>query len=211
YPLYLLIGWAFSWLPVGTLAFRMNLLSACFGAATVACAAVIATELGCAPVVAAIAAVLAGTGRLYWSQAIVAEVYTLHTLLVTAMFASLLVWRRTARVGWLYGAVFCFGLGLAHHTDIAVLVPAVLAFVWLVDRRLFARPRVVATSAVAATAPLLLYAYTIVRTRQGAEFVEAGATNVRDVIGLVTGRQFGYLIMRTGLVQSLVQRGPAIA
>ena len=60
YPLYMLLGWLFSPLPVGTLAFRMNLLSALGGAATASVTTLVAVELGCAPAIAALVGTLAG-------------------------------------------------------------------------------------------------------------------------------------------------------
>ena len=199
YPLYLLIGWAFSWLPIGTLAFRMCLLSACFGALAVGLAARILGELQCSRSICLSVAVLFGLGRLFWSQAIVAEVYTLHIALVAGMLLALLVWQRTRRDRALYVAVLCFALGLAHHTDIAVFGPAMVLFVFKTDRRAIHDPRVLATAGAICVSALSLYAYTIVRTRQGAPFVEAGATDWAGLVALVSGRQFHYLFQVPGV------------
>ena len=52
YPLYVLLSWVFSKIPIATIAFRANLMSAVFGSAAVALAAATLLELGCAPMVA---------------------------------------------------------------------------------------------------------------------------------------------------------------
>jgi hypothetical protein len=194
YPLYLMLGWAFSWLPFGTLAFRMNVLSACFAAIAVALVARILRELRCSRSVSYAVAVLTGTGRLFWSQSIVAEVYTLHVALIAGVLLALLVWRRTRRDRPLYVAVLCFALGLAHHTDIALIAPAMLLFVAMTDARTLRDPTIVGRSIGIVAAGLSLYAYTIVRTRQGAPFVEAGATGVAAVWHLLRGEQFQHLL-----------------
>lgn len=208
YPLYMLLGWLFSHLPTGTLAFRMNLLSSVFGAATAGLIALIALELGCGPITALLAALLAGTGPLFWSQAIIAEVYTLHTLLVAGMFLGLVRWARTRATLPLYAAAACFGLGLAHHTDIALFVPAILLFLALTDVRILKDVRVVATACGIIVLCLALYVYAIVRTRQHAAYLEVVVNSARDVIDLVRGHRFEYLLFRQPFVQSIRERGP---
>ena|SRR5690349_19701144 len=104
YPLYMLIGWAFSCMPLGTLLFRMSVLSALFAAATVWLLAVLLETLGCAPIIAAAVALLAGAGRVFWSQSIIPEVYTLHTALVMGTLTALVAWRPSKGESLLYVA-----------------------------------------------------------------------------------------------------------
>src|SRR5262249_30894855 len=189
YPLYLLIGWLFSWLPIGTLAFRMNLLSACFGAITAALVGAICLELGAAPAFAALAAVLLGAGRVFWSQAIMPELYTLHTALGAAVGLALLRWQHTRKRSWLTVAATCFGLDMAHHTDISLFVPAVIAFIVATEPTVFGSVPTLLRALAAAIAPLVLYGYVIVRTREGAEYVEAGARTLGELALVIGGRQ----------------------
>lgn len=146
YPLYLLLGWVWSHLvPAGDPAYRLNLLSAVWGALAVGLLYLVANRLvrqavpellpaGRRLAAAGAAALLAVTPT-FWSQAVIAEVYTLHMVLVVAMVHLLLGWReaqdpaRASRA--LLLAACCFGLALAHHRTILVLVPAIAAFLWL--------------------------------------------------------------------------------
>ena len=69
YPLYSLLGKAFSLIPIESVAFRANLLSATAAAAAVGIAVLIAVRLGVRPVIAGGAALgLAFTGTL-WQEA----------------------------------------------------------------------------------------------------------------------------------------------
>jgi len=103
YPLYTLLGWAWSHLlPVGDVAYRMNLFSAFCGALAVGGATVAAGLLlrqaypTLAPAVrrllAALAAAILAVTPTLWSQAVMAEVYGLHILLVVLTLTLVLAW-----------------------------------------------------------------------------------------------------------------------
>ncbi|HEY0443944.1 MAG TPA: DUF2723 domain-containing protein, partial [Candidatus Limnocylindrales bacterium] len=80
YPTYLLLGHVAELLPVGTVAFRANVLSAVFVAAALGIAVLIAVRLGVRPVLAAAAALTLGGIGTVWAAATVAEVNPLHLL-----------------------------------------------------------------------------------------------------------------------------------
>jgi len=181
YPLYCLLGGAWSrLLPLGDVAYRMNLFSAVCAAAAVALLYPTALELlhragpelprPARRLLAALAsATLAATPTL-WSQAVMAEVYGLHILILVLLLYLLLAWshRRGGRKSrLLLLAALCFGLGLAHHSTTVLWLPAAVAFLWLETRSAGApspargtRPILFALSLLAALAlPLLLYLY----------------------------------------------------
>ena len=82
YPLYLLLGKLFALLPAGTVAWRLNLASAIYGVLAAAVVFRLGLELWRRPLPALVGAVILGLTPVYWSQAIIAEVYTLHALIV---------------------------------------------------------------------------------------------------------------------------------
>ncbi len=91
-------------------------------------------------VVAWAAAGLYGFGELLWSQATIAEVYSVYALIVALFLA--LAHSETPQVRP-YVAAFLFGLGLAHHLTIVLLLPALWPYFrmvrgWLTPRRLIA-------------------------------------------------------------------------
>ncbi len=133
YPLYVLLGKLFTLLPLGNVAWRVNLASAVFatGAVLVLYGLVTRLEWWAPALLAATALAFSAT---FWSQAVVAEVYTLHTLLVAiALWLMLFPWESTDRPPSLRWKVLAFvlGSGLAHHLTMALLLPtAILALVW---------------------------------------------------------------------------------
>ena len=114
YPLYILIGKLFSFLPIGSIAYRFNLMSA----VSMALAAAFATLTTYAWLPAktnqnAIGAIVIGLtfayAKLVWQQAIITEVYGLFLL-----FFSLTVWATVTHKGngWLG---FLWGLTITSH------------------------------------------------------------------------------------------------
>jgi hypothetical protein len=183
YPLYCLLGWAWSHLlPVGDVAYRMNLFSAFWAAMAVALLYPTSRTLlrqvlpALSPMngrlLAALVSLTFAVTPTLWSQAAIAEVYSLHIFFVVLIFYLLFRWgaRRTAvssplsedtrsrRILLLVAA--CFGLSLTHHITIVLLVPAILVYLWLTDRGVFGDwRRLWLPGLLLALLPLALYLY----------------------------------------------------
>lgn len=133
YPVYLLLARSFQLLPIGSLAFRTNLMSAFFAVVTsllVYWLVLRRASVGLRTHEAYIAGISAGAAvglaPLFWSQAIITEVYTLH-----AFFVVLIIFLTTQptvaqQVGLdrLRGIVY--GLALGNHITVIVLIPCAL-------------------------------------------------------------------------------------
>ncbi|HNS41014.1 MAG TPA: DUF2723 domain-containing protein, partial [Promineifilum sp.] len=90
YPLYLLLGKLFSLLPSGTMAWRINLASAVYAVLAAAVVFRLGRQLLRRPLAALAGAALLGLLPVYWSQAIIAEVYALHALIVASALLLML-------------------------------------------------------------------------------------------------------------------------
>ena len=135
YPTYLMLGHLFTYLPFGDVAYRVNLASAVFGALAVL--AVYAAGYLCTRrmVPAAAGALTFGLGMTLWSQAVVAEVYTLNALLVSLTLLALLLWRWQQNDRYLLMAAFGAGLCVTNHMTSGLMLPAILLFVGFVSWR----------------------------------------------------------------------------
>ncbi|MCK6630412.1 MAG: DUF2723 domain-containing protein [Anaerolineae bacterium] len=149
YPLYVLLGWLWTHLlPLGEVAWRMNLLSAVLAALAVRLTYAVARQLvdhtlPDAPfparvLAAAVSAASFAASHTFWSQAIVAEVYALHTLFVAAILwlaVQTLKVLKTFRVSPGKLLALTIGLSLTHHRTVVLLLPALALFLWTGDRR----------------------------------------------------------------------------
>jgi len=103
------------------------LLSGVYAAGALALLFLLARRLGCSDVGAALAALALGTGRTFWSQAAVTEVYTFDLLLgLGAALAFVRAEERDTRRAFLLAALLA-GLWLGHRFVNLLYLPAALA------------------------------------------------------------------------------------
>ncbi len=126
YPLYILLGKLFSLLNPARVAFQLNLMSAFFGALAVAMVYRAGEALLPRPTTARragawLAALMFGLGPVFFSQATLAEVYTLNAFFIAAMLWLAL------RKRWL-ALAFLFGLSQTHHRTAILLAPALAVY-----------------------------------------------------------------------------------
>lgn len=131
YPLYTLIGHLFTWLPLEP-ARAVNVMSAFFGAVGVALCLAVARGLGATLLGSAVAAASLGASLLFWSQSVVAEVYTAGAAVLLGVLALVLAGLRRNRPGLLVLAALTAGLGLGVHLLIATCGVGLALLVWSV-------------------------------------------------------------------------------
>jgi hypothetical protein len=135
YPVYLLLGKLATLLPVGDVAYRVNLLSGVMGAISVAGLVLLVTMLTGKRRFAMVAGVALAISPTFWSQAIIAEVYTPGSAFMIAVLVCLRGWQQTLRWGWLFAAAALGGLSIAVHSTVSFLAPAALVFLALESRQ----------------------------------------------------------------------------
>ena len=139
YPLYMILLQA--WLaitgfllPSADLIWRGALLSAVCGALSVGVTYLTARHLlrgnRHGLLWAALAALAWGISPLLWQQAVIAEVYALHTLLL-----ALLGWATLVHPDKLWYVVIPVALGVANHLTFVLLLPAAFYIVWSQRKR----------------------------------------------------------------------------
>ena len=130
YPLYILLGKLFTFLPVGDVAYRVNLMSAVFAALTVAVVYLIIHRLTGSRPAALLGCLTLAFSSTFWSNANWAESYPLNAFSVAIITYLLLCWRQSGRAWQLYLVFLAFGLSLGNHRLIVLLAPGILLFLW---------------------------------------------------------------------------------
>lgn len=185
YPLYSLLLKLFTFVPLGDIAYRANLLSASSGALAVGFVYLAARRLTSrfirpndsrgeiiAHGPAVVAALIFAFGETFWAQAVVAEVYTLQALLTAVLLWLALRWGEDASVafGWLtpqttshhpslLPLALWSGLMLAHHRMTVLILPALAIYIVSYHPTILRQPRRLLKLAVVFVLPLLLYLY----------------------------------------------------
>jgi hypothetical protein len=130
YPLYILLGKLFTFIPVGDIAYRVNLMSAVFAALTVSVVFVIIHDLTKSALASFFGALTLAFSSTLWSTATWAESYSLNAFFTAFITLLLLRWRENRRAWQLYVASLLFGLSLGNHRLILLLVPGILLLLW---------------------------------------------------------------------------------
>jgi len=161
YPIYAIFAWAFTKLPVGDIAFRVNLLSAVFGAIAAVIVYYIVLELTDTWWSGFVASLAFAFSFSEWSQSTIAEVYTLNSLIISLCVLSLILWQK-GRIGLEYFALF-FGLSQAHHRTSILLAIPFSAFIVLRNSHIIKQPRYVAKLFLIMLIPQISYFYLLIR------------------------------------------------
>lgn len=140
YPLESHLGQLFTLVPLGRIAWRVNLASA--GAAAACCFLLYlllrrlfldldAGARGAAAASAAAAAVAFGLSRTFWSQAVVTEAYAVNALGLASVLYAAFNFARTRDPRWGYLAAVAGGLTLGAHTSSTIIsIPVVVYLIW---------------------------------------------------------------------------------
>ena len=170
YPLYTLMGHAMTWLPFGSVAYRVHALSALFGALGCGVLWWVVHKLVTGRIYAYTASLAFGFSQVYWSQAIVAEVYTLNVLLILLLLVLALAYVDTDEEGsikLLMWMGLLYGLGLSNHWPLLILsTPMLLLLMWPQWKRLMAQ---IVYGIPFVLLGLLPYAWMVYRSQMGPE------------------------------------------
>ena len=171
FPTYTLLGWLWSQLPIGEVAWRMNLLSAVCVALAAGLVVLTTGHLIAerSRTLRAAAAGVAGAAFAFasepWQNAARADVHAVNILFVTLVVWLLFTWRAAERAGspraggWLIGAALAFGIGLGAHPLVGLLAFGIAAWLFIVDRHIWRRWRLVAACTVVIALGIGSYAY----------------------------------------------------
>jgi len=200
YPTYLMLTHLFTYLPFGDVAYRVNLGSAVYAALAVVVVYAGGVMISRRVVSAAAGALAFGLGAALWSQAVIAEVYTLNALFVSATIVTLLLWREHRKDRYLLLSAFLVGLCLTNHLTSGLLLPGSLLLVGLVDRRKLVDAGLVLKGALLFLLGLAPYLYLPVRAAMDPPMDANNPTNL--------GR-FWYVVSGGNLTGSFFSFGPS--
>ncbi len=196
YPLYVVLGKLFSLLPVGSIAFRLNLMSTLFCVLTVWLVwSMIVREAG-SRVGGFVGAFSLAFVPVFWFQSVPAEVYALHCFFVALLMWVLQRWDEERRFFLVLVFAFLTGLSFGNHMQTVMLAPAVFFIIFSGDRKALLRVGPLLVLTLFFVFALTLYAYLPIRTVSGAAIHWGDPDSVERFLAHVTGRSHraGYVL-----------------
>ena len=134
YPVYVLLAKLFTLLPVGDIAYRVNLFSAFCTAMTIGLIYLIIRKLGAMYMAAVYGSLTLALISLFWKYSSVAEVYAPAAACLALILLFSLQWKETKSPRWLFLTGLFGGLSLGIHTLVALGGIALLLFLVLSTR-----------------------------------------------------------------------------
>ena len=163
YPTYLFLGRLIGFLPVSNPAWRISLLSAVCAAVTVGGVTLLARYFTRSRIGAAFGGLALAISYTFWSQAVIAEVYTPGMAFLFAVMVLLFRWQAEPRVRnlSLLAAGLLAGIGFGVHASVWLIAPPAVTFVlWCLWTQRASRPewlRSLSASTAGATLGLLIF------------------------------------------------------
>jgi len=170
YPLYMLLAKLFTFLPVGDIAYRVNLFAAVTSAVTLvvlARAVRRATGSAAASWVAPAGLAVAPT---FWAQSTTANIRSLTALFTALQVYTLIRYAEKKEPRHLLAFAVALGLGITHHSSLIPLILPYLVFLAVSDPTLVRRPRCWLRPLLAFVLSLGVLLYLPVRSWMGAPF-----------------------------------------
>ncbi|MEW6618609.1 MAG: DUF2723 domain-containing protein [bacterium] len=220
YPLYCLLGkfWI-TILPIGNIAYRMNMLSAL--CASLACLMVYFTILKLATnspqrikndfvsfkfIAASVGAFMLAFAVTFWEQALIAEKYTLNALFATLLIFILLKWYESLNSPdthkpqfYLYLFSFTLGLSFTHHMQSIFLIPPAIYLIAVITYQMkkektqkILTPYHLFKMFICFFLPLLLWLYLPIRASTNPIHNWGDPQTVDRFIEHIRGGQYGY-------------------
>jgi hypothetical protein len=202
YPLYVLVGKLWTVLiPVGSMAWRMNLFSALGGALAAATTALIVYRLSQDVFQAATAHLWVGAigagialsfGLTLWQWSVIAGVRSFNVFFFALLTLEAIIWaqqrerdNKMAAPRTLRWLALTVGLSLAHHRTTLFYLPSLIGWIWWHDRQLVRQPRRIVGLILLSTLPLILYGFIYLRGINSPPYTHEPITDLQSFWFLV--------------------------
>ncbi len=205
FPIWCLLAKIFTFLPIRTIAWRVNLSSAVFSAAAVSVIFLIsktilallvpAEQSGKRNKVLILLPALAASlifafTKVFWSGAVYAEVYSLNTLFSALILFWTLRWFEKREDKYLCLLAFTYGLSLTNHYLILLLAPPLVLWFILCERELLKNRKLLISMLVSLLLGISFFLYLPIRSRANPPIDWGNPETLESALAHVGRKQF---------------------
>jgi len=198
YPLYALLGKLFCFIPLGNIAFRVNLMSTVLAVLTLWLVYSLLLKITSSQVSALVGSLLLAFTPVFWSQAVCAEVYSLHVFFAALLIRLLWWWDEKRTFRRLACFVFVTGISFGNHMQTVMLAPAAFFLIFSGDHKALLNLKHFGFLSLCFFIALSLYAYLPIRTEAGAAIHWGDPNTVGRFLAHVTASSHrqGYVLTK---------------
>ena len=184
YPTFSILAKLMSMIPIGNLAYRLNLFSAIFGALTILFLFLAINKLVKNELISLASSLIFSFTLPYWPVANRLEFDTLNSFLVVLVIFAALTYNESRKRNRLYFFFFCLGFSLTNHPIALFIAPAFIIYIIIINPKIFKSIKTVLLSILFFIIPLMSYIYIPIRSLQG----YGPANTFQKFIYHITGR-----------------------
>jgi hypothetical protein len=214
FPVYVWIGHLFTFIPIGDIAYRVNLMSAFFGALVIPIVYMIirlfAPKSGdrfdifssrCGAIFGSLSLAFS---IYFWANAEIAEVNTLNSFFLASMILLVLIWVEKRDTRLLYLLSLLFGLSVGISATNMLFIPSFLIFIFLVDRTSLQNKKTLFSMiGIFIAIGLLQVVFLYIRALQQPAYVYSDIRNINAFLNFVTAREYSGLPFSLPLSQGI--------
>jgi hypothetical protein len=214
FPVYTWIGHLFTYIPIGDVAYRVNLMSAFFGALVIPIIYLIIQSFPpkskkgfvnyASKTAAIIGALSLAFSLFYWAEAVIAEVYTLNTFFIALMILFALIWAdiRDNRLLYLISILFALSLGISAAN--ILLIPPFLVFLFIIDRKTLLNKKTLSIAvALFICVGVLQFLYLYMRAWQHPIYTYTDIQNIDSFFYFITAGEYSGLLFSYPLAKGI--------
>jgi hypothetical protein len=211
-PTYVMLNYLFVTIfPIGATGFKANLFSAI---TSMLCLWVLSRSLillGVRPFITACTATVFGFTYSFWSQSVIAEVYSLNILFIAVTLYYFIRWHLLGKYKhFLYACAF-YSFSFGDHLIVVTLLPAIIFLVWATQKDYFTKPRIIVHVAVLILLGALQYGYLFWRAyAHDTSYLEIAVMDLKDLWHCASGGQFQDKLIDGGINRAFFIRMPVM-
>ncbi|MBI2617495.1 DUF2723 domain-containing protein [Candidatus Gottesmanbacteria bacterium] len=197
-PFWVILSHFFTYIPFGSIAWRVNFSSAFFASSTIAILYILMSNvldrkkkfvLSEIFLIMSTALTYAFT-RSFWAQAIIAKYFTLNTFLFGILLFLTYKFTETKKPLFFYLFFLLTGFSIATHYLIFLVIPVLLLWIFLVNRRVIWNKRILFISFISFVAGLSVFLYLPIRANANPPINWGNPNTLSTFLYHVTRQQF---------------------
>jgi len=202
YPLYALLGKMFTFIPYGSIAWRVNLMSAFFASVTITIIYYFILGLTGSILAAVTAPLILAFAPFFWNLAVIAEVFQLNLLFAALTICLLWLWKEKKDYKILLVFSFVYGLSFTNHHTMALLAPGFAYLIWVTDKNIYFKAKNWLLLGASFLLGLIPYLYLPIRSLANPYIDWGDPQTLGKFIDVITRRHFGPMRLDPALPQA---------
>jgi hypothetical protein len=208
YPLYVILGKIFSFLPIGLVAWRINFMSAFFSTAALVLFFLIGERIYHSLTTAFLTTFILAFSQNFWHFSLLAEMYSLNMFL-TLLFLYLVLFlfsSKKQRDKKYFFFFFLLGLAQGNHRCLTLIAPFLVGYLFLENKKIFLNLKQLLKMTAFFILGLSIYLYLPLRSRQNPYLNYGRPTTWQNFKYLVLAEQFRFLMFTVPLKKVFTAR-----